>query len=808
MAQQPQMVDGDSGFSGINGRLDPATLPPGVASHAENCRFRNGVAESRKGVAKPAWCNNIEPAVTGDDINPFTNVYGAGVFRDPDSVEYILLAVDGDVHYTRQNNESRKLLLPDGVEIHSDVSFTQAFNKVIMFRGRRLAPLVLSDIDTGFEDMVDHWDSTEANYAAGAEVAWGPWETPGHSSSTTLNGAIDSTVTTIDLNPSDEDLPATNGFPVSGVITIGTEEIRYTGITSTSVTGCTRGYNSTSASSHSDGDGVTVAGDPVTFSGGTVTVTMPSDHNFFTGQDLTVKGANETDYNGRFNITVTGTTTFTYQITATPSANTATGTIQVSNMADYWGANASPDNPAAGDEPSSSSTKWAQQSDIMPNADSGIYVQNRIAVITSYDQGTFGYGAKADMVYLSDILDHKHTFFSNQLRINQGDDAVLVDLVRMNENQVLAFKDKSVSIITGIVVGDGNTLGQSISQETLIGNYGLAARGAATMVGTDCYFYASRRGVLSITQTSQNKARGVDVPLSESIQSIIDRVDSRYESKIRIASYDSKLYVALPLDDGTNGNNAIAVYDFISQSWSSLDLGKAIKPKEFFKATVSGTERLFFTSEDGYVNLVEEDEAGDHVADSAAPNKVKTSAVAFKLKTRGYHAQDLNHRFFRTARLSLATNNPRYSVNLLMDGVEESQALGSNLTKSNTEYYRPWDAEPYSVSNANDDHATPYRQDYSMEATEGGGNGIIMEDGNSLLQESGISFEQEQLSTEITIGSGLSPWRFQETLEPFSLSVREGRYGQIEITNDQGRIQVKQVTMTTASGSRTISAKA
>ena len=95
-----------------------------------------------------------------------------------------------------------------------------------------------------------------------------------------------------------------------------------------------------------------------------------------------------------------------------------------------------------------------------------------------------------------------------------------------------------------------------------------------------------------------------------------------------------------------------------------------------------------------------------------------------------------------------------------------------------------------------------------MEATEGGGNGIIMEDGNSLLQESGISFEQEQLSTEITIGSGLSPWRFQETLEPFSLSVREGRYGQIEITNDQGRIQVKQATMTTASGSRTISAKA
>ena len=107
MAQQQQHADGDSGFSGINGRLDPATLPPGVAAHAENCRFRNGVAESRKGVVKPAWCNNINPATTGNAINPFTTIYGAGVFRDPNSLEYILFAADGDVYFTRQNNAAR-----------------------------------------------------------------------------------------------------------------------------------------------------------------------------------------------------------------------------------------------------------------------------------------------------------------------------------------------------------------------------------------------------------------------------------------------------------------------------------------------------------------------------------------------------------------------------------------------------------------------------------------------------------------------------------------------------------------------------
>lgn len=723
MAQQPQMVDGDSGFSGINGRIDPASLQPGVAAHAENCRFRNGVAESRKGVVKPAWCNNITPATTGDAINPFTTIYGAGVFRDPDSLEYILFAADGDVYFTRQNNAARKLTLPTGVKVYSSVTFTQAFNKILMFRGNDLAPLVMSDIGTGFEDLLGHWESG-TTYLETNEVAWGPWK-------------------------------------------------------------------STSS---------------VAFSGGTVTVTTSAAHEYITGADITVKGASEAEYNGRFNITVTGDSTFTYAITGTPSTP-ATGTVEVSNMSEYWQANASPDTPTAGDEPSSTSTKWAQQSDIMPNADAGIYIQNRLAVITSYDTGTFGYTKKADMVYFSDILDHVHTFFNQQMRINQGDDAVLVELVKLNENQVLAFKDKSVSVLTGIVVGDGNALGQSIAQETLISNYGLAARGAATMVGTDCYFYASRRGIVSITQTEQNKARGVDVPLSESIQPIIDRVDPRYESKIRMEIWDSKLYVALPLDDGSAGNNAIAVFDFLSQSWSSLDVGSAIKPKEFFKATFSGTERLFFTSEDGFINLVEEDELGDHVADSAASNKISTSAVAFKLLTRGYHAQDLNHRFFRTARLSLATNKPKYSVSLLMDGVGESQALVTDQEKDRTKYYRPFDADDYKESNIDDNHATAYRQDYSIRVPVMANN-MLIENGFTQLLENGDEVIEEDDFHGIEIGSGIAPWKMQETLEPFTLSVREGRFGQLEITNSQGRIMVKQATMTTASGSRTINAKA
>ena len=44
----------------------------------------------------------------------------------------------------------------------------------------------------------------------------------------------------------------TAGFPTSGTLLIGTEQITYTGTTSTTFTGITRGANSTTAAAHLD----------------------------------------------------------------------------------------------------------------------------------------------------------------------------------------------------------------------------------------------------------------------------------------------------------------------------------------------------------------------------------------------------------------------------------------------------------------------------------------------------------------------------------------------------------------------------
>jgi hypothetical protein len=65
----------------------------------------------------------------------------------------------------------------------------------------------------------------------------------------TAKRSINTSVTTIGV-------ASVTGFATNGVITIGTEQISYTGISSLNLTGCTRGINGSTAATHSTSDAV------------------------------------------------------------------------------------------------------------------------------------------------------------------------------------------------------------------------------------------------------------------------------------------------------------------------------------------------------------------------------------------------------------------------------------------------------------------------------------------------------------------------------------------------------------------------
>ena len=713
-------IDGDTQFMGISPRLDAGSLPAGMASEARNMRFRNGVAATRKGVYKPSWINNLTPEID-NRVRPFGEVHGVGVFRNPDSnLEFVVIAADGKAYYTRQGNNPIELALPTGVVLVGKVNFTQAFNKLIMFRGEEFAPLVMTSEDTGFEDMIQQWDSTSA-YAVSDEVAFGPL----------------------------------------------------------------------------------VSVSAITFMSGTATVTTGAAHGFITGADVTIAGANESEFNGRFAITKISDTRFTFSTTS--SNSTATGTITATNNKEYYQCSTI---TSAGESPSTASSKWTQLSTIMPNASHGVSVANRIIVPTKYDASSTAYGNKRDFIAVSDALDHAHTFFNQLFRINFGSNSEVVDLLVVDENRIIIMQDLDVHMMTGFIVTDTNgTLTNSASVQPVIQNYGVPNRGASVVVGSNVFFYASRRGIVSMAQTEQSKVRGVDLPLSEPIQPLIARIDARNESKIRLAYWDNKLWCACPIDGGNSGeNNALLVYDFLNQAWVSHDDGTAIKPKEFFVAEYNNAQRLFYIGTDGFINLVEENYEGDEVADLSMLDGLKNEDISSYLLTRGYGQPSVDHKNYRTATVNIKTWNPQYTIKAKPDGVEEGQTLCTDRTKSRTDYYRPFDATPFEVSNKNSDIADPYREDYSVEL-DVPIDSLLTESGDTLTTQSDEPLLEESSVGGFALGSGVYLDRMQETMEPFALTPRMGRYTQLEITNTQGRIELTQANLTSNQGDRTITVK-
>jgi len=236
-------LNGDTGFVGVNMRLDPRVLPPGYVSEAINCRFNRGVIETRKGMIFPTWANRPSDPGTGGTL--FTTVsgvfsviggiatnvgtttahgyitgqqvqlrslsngafnaivrvtvidsthlqwattavdavysidltfqgvttpgagfnwgtiYGVGAFNDLVTLkEYLIVASSNGVYYTTPNNTPYPIALPSGEVIDTTVTFTQAFDRLIMHRGPLRQTLELTSVTSSWTTISQSGDGS------------------------------------------------------------------------------------------------------------------------------------------------------------------------------------------------------------------------------------------------------------------------------------------------------------------------------------------------------------------------------------------------------------------------------------------------------------------------------------------------------------------------------------------------------------------------------------------------------------------------------------------------------------------------
>jgi len=109
----------------------------------------------------------------------------------------------------------------------------------------------------------------------------------------TLNEGLDDSETTIDV-------VSTKQFPTSGTMLIDSEQITYTGKTTTALTGCTRGANSTTAATHTSG---------ATIGTTALRVTHRNHGMHGTSNNVTIAGVASGTYNGVASTNINGTYT-------------------------------------------------------------------------------------------------------------------------------------------------------------------------------------------------------------------------------------------------------------------------------------------------------------------------------------------------------------------------------------------------------------------------------------------------------------------------------------------------------------------
>lgn len=183
---------------------------------------------------------------------------------------------------------------------------------------------------------------------------------------------------------------------------------------------------------------------------------------------------------------------------------------------------------------------------LIANAERGLWFQNRLIV-------THG----RDLVDVSDALDPEHVFAAtNQFRINQGSSDRLTGVFKLDEGRVICSKESSLYLLSGLQPdAEGKFSGATL--EAVTTSWGWIAPKSVAQVGGDL-FGLSHLGVMSVRQTVENKLQGVDVPMSAPIEPLIARINWRHASAACGAYWDSKYYLAVPLDDAEQeGNNLV-----------------------------------------------------------------------------------------------------------------------------------------------------------------------------------------------------------------------------------------------------------
>jgi hypothetical protein len=223
----------------------------------------------------------------------------------------------------------------------------------------------------------------------------------------------------------------------------------------------------------------------------------------------------------------------------------------------------------------------------MPAPEYAAYHQRRLVMPFKYSvsdaEETYVYRKVLDEVIISDILDSDtYDQIYAQFRFNAGTADFNVGLHSFSDDKLLVFNRNSIHLVAGA--------GQNAQVQLITNEVGCVARKSIIQVGNNVLFL-SDNGVYGANFQDLYNLRGNEVPLSSSINPVIQLINKDLWDKSVGVYFDNRYYLAVPLnkevvsvDSSGNtstqiikasANNAILIYNFINKQWESVDTTNA-----------------------------------------------------------------------------------------------------------------------------------------------------------------------------------------------------------------------------------------
>ena len=324
----------------------------------------------------------------------------------------------------------------------------------------------------------------------------------------------------------------------------------------------------------------------------------------------------------------------------------------------------------------------------MPSAPWGEFHQRRLWVPYWYTSDVSPQDRNIrDELIASDIFDgDTYDRIGNQFRASAGQSDYLVGLKGFTQDSIVVFNRKSIHLMTGV---SGSL--SDVSTNVVTTEIGASARKSIVQVANQIMFL-SDQGIYQIQFLDEYNLRGTGTPLSETIQPFIDRINQDYAHLSTGVYFNSRYWLAVPLDSAPGAGNAtklntILVYNFINGGFESIDSvnSEDFAIRDLLVAREGAQNALYVTTEEGGVHKVDAlDDYRDQVSVTAGEIEKDPIPIISQLTTRQYDAESMDRKTFSRAEFHVKSNSSQTDGDIQFitedpDSVSTSTAISSLL---------------------------------------------------------------------------------------------------------------------------------